>query len=71
MGNWKIENEEIVEKLLVTSEDREYTMGSHFGCQMYNPALMADNEQVEDPMRLHAAIASTTRILINPLNIFF
>ena len=39
-------------------------MGSHFGYQMYNPALMADNEQVEDPMRLHAAIASTTRILI-------
>ena len=59
------------EKLLVTFEDRENTIGSHFGYQMYNPALMADNEQVEDPMRLHAAIASTTRILINPLNLFF
>ena len=53
----------LFEKLLVTSEDREKTMGSYFGYQIYNPAL-ADNEQVENPMRLHAAFPYTSRILV-------
>ena len=53
----------LFEKLLVASEDREKTMGSYFRYQMYN-LTMADNEQVENPMRLHAAFAFTSRILI-------
>ena len=39
----------LFEKPLVTSDDRENTMGSHFEYH----AGHADNEQVKDPIRLH------------------